>query len=123
MKESCKKKLARSTWAGHVEKLVKNNWQREQMPRKRRGNGREEDRNCDGGLHYRKSGRTMKNIIDRSDWRMLTENIVRTIERKKKGNGKGIDGIIFLNMNFIHIKNKNNKMQFDLRLVTGKLLF
>ena len=32
MKERSKKKLARSTWAGHVEKWEMKNWQREQMP-------------------------------------------------------------------------------------------
>ena len=50
VKESSKKKLVRSTWAGHVEQMVdkKTNWHREQMTRKWRGNGGEEDRNCDG---------------------------------------------------------------------------
>ena len=49
MKEYSKEKLVRSTWAGHVDKWQKaENWQREQMPRKWRGNGGEEDRNCDG---------------------------------------------------------------------------
>ena len=48
VKESSKKKLVRSTWAGHVEKWHMKNWQREQMPRKWRGNGGEEDRNYDG---------------------------------------------------------------------------
>ena len=34
---------------GHVKKWEMKNWQREQMPRKWRGNGgQEEDRNCDG---------------------------------------------------------------------------
>ena len=32
-------------------KLEMKNWQREQIPRKWRGNGGEKDRNCDGGLH------------------------------------------------------------------------
>ena len=35
VKESSKKKLVRSTWAGHVEKWEMKNWQREQMPRKK----------------------------------------------------------------------------------------
>ena len=48
MKESSKKKLVRSTWAGQVGKWEMKNWQREQMPREWRGNGDEEDRNCDG---------------------------------------------------------------------------
>ena len=49
VKESSKKKLARSTWAGHVAKNRKmKHWQRQQMPRKWRGNGGEEDRSCDG---------------------------------------------------------------------------
>ena len=44
VKESSKKKLVRST----VQKTA----QREQMPRKCRGNGgEEEDRNCDGRVH------------------------------------------------------------------------
>ena len=33
---------------GHVEKLEIKNWLRKQVPRKWRGNGGEEDRNCDG---------------------------------------------------------------------------
>ena len=48
VKESSKKKLARSTWVGHVKKREMKN---EQMPRKWRGNGGEEDQDCDGGLH------------------------------------------------------------------------
>ena len=42
MKERSKKKLASSTWDDHVEKWDMKNWQREQMPRKWRGNGRPE---------------------------------------------------------------------------------
>ena len=53
VKESSKKKLVRSTWAGHVAKPGYKKTGREQMPRKWRGNGGEEDRNCDGGLHYK----------------------------------------------------------------------
>ena len=37
MEESSKKKLVKSTWAAHVEKLEMKNWQREQIPRKWRG--------------------------------------------------------------------------------------
>ena len=37
--------------AGHVGKREMKNWQRELMPRKWWGNGAEEVRNCDGGLH------------------------------------------------------------------------
>ena len=52
VKESSKNKLVRSTWAGHVEnKWEMKNWQRDLMPGKWMGNGVEEDRNCDGGLH------------------------------------------------------------------------
>ena len=40
----------RSEWAGNVGNLRLKTG-REQMPRKWRGNGREEDRNCDEGLH------------------------------------------------------------------------
>ena len=40
--DSSKNKLVRSTWAGHVEKFEMKNWQREQMPRKWRGNRGEE---------------------------------------------------------------------------------
>ena len=43
VKESSKNKLVRSTWAGHVEEMANENWQREQMPRKWRVNGGEED--------------------------------------------------------------------------------
>ena len=38
----------KSTWAGRVEKWEIKNWQREQMPRKWRGNGCKGNRNCDG---------------------------------------------------------------------------
>ena len=34
MKGSSKMKLVNSAWAGHVEKMQMNNWQREQTPRK-----------------------------------------------------------------------------------------
>ena len=47
VKASSKKKLVMSTWAGDVEKWEMKNWQREQMPRHWRGNGGEDDRNCD----------------------------------------------------------------------------
>ena len=43
VEESSKKKLMRSTWAGHVDKWEMKKWQRDQMPRKRRENGGEED--------------------------------------------------------------------------------
>ena len=43
VKESFKRKLARSTWAGHVDKMVD-----EKLSRQWRGNGGEEDQNCDG---------------------------------------------------------------------------
>ena len=43
-------------------------------------------------------------MIDRRNWRLLTENVVRKRERKEKDNGKGIHGFIFLNMNGIHIQ-------------------
>ena len=48
-KESSKTKLVHGLvmW----EKWEMKNWQREEMPREWRGNGGEEDRNCDGGLH------------------------------------------------------------------------
>ena len=51
--ESVKKKLARSTIHGLVrwKEWEMKNWQREQMFRKWRGNGDEENLNCDGGLH------------------------------------------------------------------------
>ena len=46
MKESSKKKLVTNTWGGHVgKKFEMKNWQRQQMLRKWRGNGGEEDRN------------------------------------------------------------------------------
>ena len=48
MKERSKKKLARSTWAGHVEKWEMKNWHKESRCPE---NGGEKDRNCDGGLH------------------------------------------------------------------------
>ena len=51
VKESSKKKLMRSTWAGNMEKWEMKHWQREQIPRKWREKGGEEDRNCDWGLH------------------------------------------------------------------------
>ena len=49
VKDSSKKKLVRSTWAGHIEKWEKEN-DKEQLLIYWRGNGGEEDRNCDGGL-------------------------------------------------------------------------
>ena len=51
MKESSKNKLVRSTWVGHVEKMGDEKLAKKQMPRKWKGNGGEEDQNCDGGLH------------------------------------------------------------------------
>ena len=40
----------RNMWVGHIEKKWEmKNWQREQMPRKWRGNGGDKDQNCDGG--------------------------------------------------------------------------
>ena len=54
MKESSKKKLVRSTWVGYVvKKLEMKNLQKGLMPRKWKGNDGKEDRNCDGGLHYK----------------------------------------------------------------------
>ena len=50
VEEIPKTKLVRGTRAGHVNKMGMNTWQREQMPRKWRGNGGEEDRNTYGGL-------------------------------------------------------------------------
>ena len=49
MKEIVKKKLTRSTWAGHVERM--GHEKRDQMPRELRGIGGEEDRHCDVWLH------------------------------------------------------------------------
>ena len=59
MKESLKKKLARSRlkWAGHVERTGDENWQREQMPRKWREKGGDEDRECDGRTALREIGK------------------------------------------------------------------
>ena len=34
----------------------------------------------------------MGKLIDRRNWRPLTENVVRENERKKKDNGEGIHG-------------------------------
>ena len=52
VKEHFTKTLVRSTWAGHVGiNWVMKKWQREQIPRKWRGNGGGEDRHCDGKLH------------------------------------------------------------------------
>ena len=34
-------------------KLQIKNWQKEQKPRKWKGNDGKEDRHCDGGLHYK----------------------------------------------------------------------
>ena len=48
MKESSKKKLLKSTWLVMCKKWEMKTWQREQMLRKWRVNGGEEDRNCDG---------------------------------------------------------------------------
>ena len=65
MEESSKKKLVMSTRAGHVEKWDMKIWQREQMPRKWRGNRGEEDPNCVGVCIKRdlkKSGRRMGKI-------------------------------------------------------------
>ena len=36
---------------GHVKKMGDENLAKKQMPRKWRGNGGEEDRNCNGGLY------------------------------------------------------------------------
>ena len=47
VKESSKKLVSR-TRADRVEKWQMKNWQREQIPRKWRGNGGEEDQHCNG---------------------------------------------------------------------------
>ena len=47
VRDSSKKYLMRSTWTGHVEQWEMKNWQREQMPRKWKGNEGEEDQNGD----------------------------------------------------------------------------
>ena len=46
VKEHSKKKLAKSTWAGHVEKTADEKLA--ERTHEWRGNGAEEDRNCDG---------------------------------------------------------------------------
>ena len=48
--ESSKRKLVRSTWAGHVKKGDKKLAKRADAQMVE-GNGSEEDRNCDEGLH------------------------------------------------------------------------
>ena len=55
------------------------NWQREQMSRKWKGNGGEEDQNCDGDCIKNDLGRVGEKwgIIARRNWKLLTENIVR----------------------------------------------
>ena len=55
------------------------NWQREQMPRKYRGNAGEEDRNCEDCIEsdLERVGEECKKMIDRRNWRLLTENVVR----------------------------------------------
>ena len=40
-----------------------------------KGNGGEEDQNCDGV--YIKSGRRMKKMVDRRNLRLLTETVIR----------------------------------------------
>ena len=58
VKESSKKKLVRQM----------KNWLREQMPRKWRGNGGEEDKNCDGDCiesDLERVGDECKKMIDR----------------------------------------------------------
>ena len=52
-------------------------------------------------------------MIDRRNWRPMIENVVRKSEMKKKYNGKGIYGFIFLN-EFIF---KNNNKKCNLTLV------
>ena len=49
--ESAKKKLARSTWAGHVERMTDEKPAKRKYAQKWKGNGDEADRNCDGVLH------------------------------------------------------------------------
>ena len=71
-----KKKLVRSTWTGHVEKMAEKKLAKEQMPRKWRGNGGEEDKNCDGDCiegDLERVGEECKN--DRRN--LLTEKVVR----------------------------------------------
>ena len=48
MKESSKKKLVRSTWAGHVGKMGDEKRAKRAHAQKVEGNGGEEDRNCNG---------------------------------------------------------------------------
>ena len=68
-----------------------------------------------------REGEEWKKMIERRNWRLLTENVIRKREKK---NGKGIHRLIFLNMNGIHIQeNKHYKMQFNPSLVIGQLLF
>ena len=79
VKESSKMKLARSTRTGHVDKWQMKKWQREQMPRKWRGNGCEEDRNCDWDCiesDPERLGEECKKMIDRKNWRLLTEKVI-----------------------------------------------
>ena len=59
---------------------------------------------------------------DKRNWILLTVNVVRKSERKKKDIGKGIHVVIFYNMDGSHIQeNNNNKLQFEPSL--GQLLF
>ena len=56
------------------------NWQREQKTGKWRGNGGEEDRTCDGvciKIDLERVGEEWEKLIDRRNWRLLTENVVR----------------------------------------------
>ena len=49
----------------------------------------------------------MKKTINRRHWRLQTENVVRKKREEENDNAKGINGFIFLNMNRIHIQEKN----------------
>ena len=53
------------------------NWQREQMPRKWKGNGDEEDRDCIKSDLERVGEEWRKRSTNRRNWRLLTENVLR----------------------------------------------
>ena len=77
------------------------------------GNEGEEDRNCDGVYIKwpRKSGRRMKKMTDRRNWRLLTGNVVGEIWEGKKTMEKDIM------VNWRHRCQENNNKKSNLTLV------
>ena len=84
--ESVKKKLVRSTWAGHVDKMGDEKMAESRCPE--RGGNWNVMGNCIKSYLERVGEEWKKR--QRRNWRLLTENVITINEMKKKENRKGI---------------------------------